>query len=391
MGLKASLSDIKHELLTKQLEEETRTFLRNVVGADECVRNGLVKVVSNSTQSMTLKSRAHSLLKPIQKEVDEPVAGWLHRHGVNVNWKVSTLIQQNSGELIKTLQNLARSFHGDASPSNAFSRTIDCLIEFVYFCRLHRSKSETVILLKPSKDEEECENESYFRRSNFRKSGSRASSPSKHFPAALDLIRFSLNENGRCISCGYPNAVREQKQRILKSKLGADEKRIKKAFDDNIPVKNELEGARLYCHRHAEGFVGNAGAKKARRTAVAFMSLLYVMRRTEMKTFLNTQFAPEFDFKFAQNVIIQSDPDDFADILVIEGHGILRKKKDLFEKNAACVSGVRAIRKQLPLMLYGTTEEKTIAIGKLQWHIREMMLSFHGVLPSVFNPSSLNQ
>lgn len=105
-----------------------------------------------------------------------------------------------------------------------------------------------------------------------------------------------------------------------------------------------------------------------------------------MKNFLNTQFAPEFDFEFAQNVIIQSDPDDFADILKSEGHGILRRKKDLLEKNAECVSGVRAIRKQLPLMLHGTADEKALAIRKLQLHITEMMLSFHGVLPSIYKP-----
>ena len=377
----ASLSDTKRAIQRKNHEEAKASFLEHLVGGDEAVRIALIKVATDSTPSGTLRSRPNSLLKQIRTEMDDPVAIWLNRNGVDVDWTFSSLIQQGYREIRDALQRLR---HGPQS--EAFLSTIDNLIEFEVFCSWHESESEKVILLKPPKGEKESEGENFFRASNFRKLGSRAISPSEHFPTYLHSTRDELLKAGLCISCGNPNAVAEHKYRILNVSLGADEKKIKSAISGDTRVKKGTGGARLYCHRHAESSVGNAGAKKARRTALAFMSLLFLMRRREMKNFLNTQFAPEFDFEFAQNVIIQSDPDDFADILKSEGHGILRRKKDLLEKNAECVSGVRAIRKQLPLMLHGTADEKALAIRKLQLHITEMMLSFHGVLPSIYKP-----
>lgn len=377
----ASLSDTKRAIQRKKHEEAKASFLKHLVGGDETVKIALIKVATDSTPSGTLRSRPNSLLKLIRNEMDDPVALWLTRNDVDVDWKFSSLIQQGYGEIRDAFQRLRHGLQ-----SEDFLSTIDNLIDFLFFCSWHESESENVILLKPPKGEKENEGENFFRPSNFRKLGSRAISPSEHFHTYLHSTRDELLKAGLCIACGNPNATAEQKNRIMKENLGADEKKIKRAISEGTRVRKEPEGARLYCHRHAENSVGNAGAKKARRTALAFMSLLFLMRRKEVRSSLNTQFPPEFDFEFARNVIIQSDPNDFADILKTEGHGILRRKKDLLEKNAECVSGVRAIRKQLPLMLHGTAEEKALAIRKLQLHITEMMLSFHGVLPSVYKP-----
>jgi hypothetical protein len=120
---------------------------------DAAIKIVLCKIVQSATPSDTIKSRRHSLLAPIKKELDPAMSDWLLRNGYDSTWNFSELLNAPIPDAISVLQELARQGHNDDwFCGNEFSRTCDALIEFLYFCGEHPSHHIPVVKLEPKKE-----------------------------------------------------------------------------------------------------------------------------------------------------------------------------------------------------------------------------------------------
>ena len=276
-----------------------KAFLERGGRYDAAVKVVLHKIIQNTTSSDTIKSRRHSLLAPIKKELDPVVNNWLSRNGYGSTWTFSELLNGRIPDAVSVMQQLAQQGHvDDWFCGNEFSRTCDALIEFLFFCGEHPSHHIPVVKLEPKKrDLDRSFIPTVGRGTSL---GARASKSESSLPLYLSTTYKLLKLQNLCTACGEPTLASEERERQI---LIEPDSAIKKSLGSGAQFYSKYRGSLEFCGAHSEKLSGSNAAKHGRRWRESFLTLLYVMRFKGVATEMNSLFNPTFEIPFARLAI----------------------------------------------------------------------------------------
>lgn len=267
---------------------------------DAAIKIVLCKIVQNATPSDTIKSRRHSLLAPIKKELDPAMSDWLLRNGYDSTWTFSELLNAPIPDAISVLQDFARQGHDDDwFCGNDFSRTCDALIEFLHFCGEHPSHHIAVAKFEPQK--RVSNNEFMPTIGRGRALGTRATENKTPVPLYLSGVYKSLKNQNLCTACGLPTLAAEERDRLL---VLESESKVKNILKAGGQYSSKYRASLEYCYDHSEKLSRNSAARHGRRWRKSFLSLLFVMKRKGVNVRLNALFDPSYELEFARSAIL---------------------------------------------------------------------------------------
>lgn len=280
--------------------EQIKSYLLERGGRyDAAIKTVLCKIVHDASPSDTIKSRPHSLLAPIKKELDPAVSNWLFRNGYDSNWTFSKLLNVRIPDAVSEMQKLARQGQDDDwFCGNEFSRTCDALIEFLHFCGEHPSQHIPVVKLEPQK--RDLNNSFVPKVGRGTELGARSNKQISSLPPYLITTYNFLRQQNLCTACGEPTLASDERERQI---LIAIDAATKQALESGMQFYSKHRGSLEVCGAHSEKISGSNAAKHGNRWRESFLTLLYVMRFKGVATEMNSLFNPSFEIPFARLAI----------------------------------------------------------------------------------------
>jgi hypothetical protein len=284
---------------TEHIEQIKSYFFERGGKYDAAIKIVLCKIVQSATPSDTIKSRRHSLLAPIKKELDPAISDWLLRNSYDSKWTFSELLNAPIPDAISVLQDLARQGHDDDwFCGNDFSRTCDALIEFLHFCGEHPSQHIPVVKLEPQK--RDLNNSFVPKVGRGTELGARSNKQISSLPPYLITTYNFLRQQNLCTACGEPTLASDERERQI---LIAIDAATKQALESGMQFYSKHRGSLEVCGAHSEKISGSNAAKLGNRWRESFLTLLYVMRFKGVATEMNSLFNPSFEIPFARLAI----------------------------------------------------------------------------------------